>query len=253
MPSGHTIGDWIDGRFEVYDIHAGGMGIVYVVYDHHGSAGRRVLALKTLRDGFLDDDRQTKRFIAECETWIQLEKHHHLVHAYAVQQIAGKPYVLMELVTGGDLGQWIGTPRLDLPQALRFGIQFCLGMEHAVQKGLRCHRDIKPANLLVTEGGTLKITDFGLAHIREDELADTSRLDPIPLAEIVEAEVFACADEDLGEDELNEFNARDSSCDDRPCESSSTTVDQHDSEHPNHARRVPAMPTEFDPVSGPIR
>src|SRR5438445_9392426 len=52
---------------------------------------------------------------------------------------------------------------LDLNQALGWGIQFCLGMEHAQGHGLECHRDIKPTNILIGPNWTLKIADFGLA------------------------------------------------------------------------------------------
>jgi serine/threonine protein kinase len=93
--------------------------------------------------------------------------------------------VVLELVYGGDLNRWIGTPRLDLPRVLRFSHQFCVGMEHALRQGLHCHRDIKPGNLLVTEDGTLKITDFGLARISEEMVAVRPELPDgsIPLAE----------------------------------------------------------------------
>ncbi|HEX8201673.1 MAG TPA: serine/threonine-protein kinase [Isosphaeraceae bacterium] len=182
MPEKLQVGDWIGNRFEIFDIHVGGMGIVYVVYDHQGESGHRVLALKTLRDEFLLDSRQVSRFISECHTWIKLERHPFIVQAYAIQDFDGKPYAVLELVTGGDLRRWIGTSRLDVPQALRFGIQFCLGMEHAINKGLHCHRDIKPENLLITEGGTLKITDFGLAKVRDEEVGIRPD-DPIPLVD----------------------------------------------------------------------
>ena len=101
--------------------------------------------------------------------------------------IDGLPYVVLELIQGGDLHRWIGTRRLDLPQALRFGYQFCVGMEHALRQGLHCHRDIKPGNLLVTDRGTLKITDFGLARVCEEMVAVRHELPDgsIPLAEPV--------------------------------------------------------------------
>ena len=175
------LGDWIDNRYEVFDIRKGGMGVVFIVYDHEGEFGHRVLALKTLLDEFLLDARQVARFVTEIETWIKLDRHPNIVRAHSVQVIAGTPFVVLELVTGGDLRRWLGTSRLNLPQALRFGIQFCLGMEHALRKGLYCHRDIKPENLLITEGGTLKITDFGLAKVRDETFRDLYESGPIPV------------------------------------------------------------------------
>ena len=175
------VGDWIDNRYEVFDVRKGGMGVVFIVYDHRGEFGHRVLALKTLLDEFLLDTRQVARFVTEIETWIKLDRHPNIVRAHSVQVIAGTPFVVLELVTGGDLRRWLGTSRLTLPQALRFGIQFCLGMEHALRKGLYCHRDIKPENLLITEGGTLKITDFGLAKVRDEKIHDIGETGPIPV------------------------------------------------------------------------
>ncbi|CAN5649763.1 hypothetical protein BH23PLA1_BH23PLA1_01260 [soil metagenome] len=181
MTCDRNIGDWIDNRYEVFDIHTGGMGLVYVVYDHQGDPGQRVLALKTLRDEFLMDSRRMNRFVTECRTWVRLERHPNIVRAHSVQMIGGRPFIVLELVTGGSLRRWIGSPRLDLMTVLRFGIQFCLAMEHALRRGLHCHRDIKPENLLITEGGTLKVTDFGLAKVQDEATLLDDLSEPIPL------------------------------------------------------------------------
>ena len=184
-----SVGDWIGDRFEIFDVHEGGMSLVYVVNDHLGKSGQTVVALKTLKDELLRHKIRRSRFATECRLWVQLGQHPNIVQAYAVEIIEGKPYVVLELVQGGDLVRWIGSRRLNLVQSLRFGVQFCQGMEHATRQGLSCHRDIKPGNLLITEDGVLKITNFGLARVCEEmvafrpELADGT----IPLADAPKA------------------------------------------------------------------
>ncbi len=185
MSGAIAVGDWIGNRFQVFDVYEGGMSLVYVVNDHLGQTGRKVVALKTLRSELMQSRIRVSRFAAECRIWAQLGEHPNIVRAHSVEIIDGRPYVVLELVQGGDLYRWIGTPRLDLPRVLRFGYQFCVGLEHALRQGLHCHRDIKPGNLLVTEEGTLKITDFGLARICEEMVAMRPELPDgsIPLAE----------------------------------------------------------------------
>ncbi len=165
------VGDWIADRFEVFAVHPGGMGVVYVAHDHFGPPGRKVVAIKTLRDEWLSDPELSARFAAECEIWVRLGSHPNIVRADAVEEIDGKPHILLELVTGGDLRRRIGSTELDALRILRIAVQFCLGMEHATRQGLACHRDVKPGNLMLAEDGTLKITDFGLAVIRDEMYA----------------------------------------------------------------------------------
>ncbi len=192
MPGPRQVGDWIADRFEIFEVHQGGMGVVYAVKDRMGTPERPIIALKTLHDELFLDRERSARFSSECHLWVHLGNHANVVQAYAVEEIEGRPHILLELITGGDLRRQIGTPGLDLPRALRHGIEFCLGMEHAIRQGLRCHRDIKPANLLLTRTGALKITDFGLAAIR-DEIIGTGhdRADePIALEESSEEQLI---------------------------------------------------------------
>ncbi len=185
MVGAFGVGDWIGGRFQIFDIHEGGMSLVYVVNDQMNGPGPQVVALKTLRGELLRSRLRLSRFAQECRLWVQLGEHPNIVRAHSVEVFDGRPYVVLELIQGGDLNRWIGSRRLDLEQSLRFGHQFCLGLEHALRQGLHCHRDIKPANLLVTEDGKLKITDFGLARISEEMIAVRQELPDgsIPLAE----------------------------------------------------------------------
>ena len=170
MKTAWQVGDQIEGRWEIYKILQGGAGIVYIVYDH---AFREPFAAKTFRDEiFAQSPQVAERFVREGLAWIRLDVHPNVTQARMVENIDGKPFLFLEYVSGGDLGNWIGTPRLtkDLAQVLRFSIQFCDGMIHALSKKLRAHRDIKPRNCLITHNGVLKITDFGLAKLFDEDI-----------------------------------------------------------------------------------
>ena len=162
------VGDRIRDRWEIHNILHGGMGIVYIVYDHEFHVP---LAAKTFQDEiFACNPAIADRFTQEALAWVNLDMHQNITQACFVQTIGSKPFVFLEYVSGGDLGGWIGTPRLmeDLPQVLRFAIQLCDGMTHALAKGIKAHRDIKPQNCLITQNYILKVTDFGLAKVCDD-------------------------------------------------------------------------------------
>ena len=149
------------------------MGIVYLCYDHED---RESVALKTFQSHLLNNEAAVARFTKEAMTWIDLEKHRHIVQARRVQKFEGRPHIILEHISGPeglgpDLRSWIRHNRIDLPTALEFGLHIALGMQHATQQiaGL-VHRDLKPANILVRHDGIAKVTDFGL--VRSFDLDD---------------------------------------------------------------------------------
>lgn len=168
MKTDWQIGDRIRNRWEIHNILSGGMGRVYLVYDHEFTES---FAIKTIREElFQGEPTVIERFRRESLAWISLELHQNITQARFFEVIDHRPFLFLELVSGGDLGQLIGKRQLveNLPRVLSLAIQFCDGMMHALSRGLAVHRDIKPSNCLLTEDGTLKVTDFGLAKVQDD-------------------------------------------------------------------------------------
>lgn len=165
-------GDVIDGKYEVRGILGkGGFGVVYLVYCR---ATREVLALKTFRDELLADSAARKAFKKEALLWVNLEMHPFILDAGWVDEVSGRLFVSMDYIAPdaqgrASLADHLARTKapLDTDQALKWAIQFCLGMEHATAHGVECHRDIKPDNILITPDGTLKISDFGLSAAAE--------------------------------------------------------------------------------------
>ena len=169
------IGYKINDRYEIIDIKKGGMGIVYISYDHEWNL---IIAIKTFQEKYLWNEDVIKRFMAEAETWTELERHSNIVFAPMVQRIEGKPLLFLEYIDHGNLEQFIGN--FSIEESLDFAIQFCTGMEYAYQKLGVIHRDIKPANVMVQKdlrfrfGYSFKITDFGLVTVLGDKFFDES-------------------------------------------------------------------------------
>ena len=166
----YTRGDVIGGTYEVRSILGkGGFGVVYLVL-HQGS--NEPWALKTFRDEFLADARAREAFEKEALLWVRLETHPHIVAAQCVREFSGRLFVAMDYVPPDSEGRVTlsdhlrsGKP-LSHERVLEWAIQFCLGMSHATNHGIKCHRDIKPANILICDGA-VRISDFGLSAAAE--------------------------------------------------------------------------------------
>jgi len=164
------VGDVILDLYEVIEVHSGGgMGLVYRVL-HKG--WNTQLAVKSPRENYFKTEEQKKNFIKECETWIDLGLHPHVVSCYYVRNLGNIPRVFAEYVEGGNLKEWISSKKLyeggpdKAPERiLDIAIQTAWGIQYAHEKSV-IHQDIKPANIMLTEDGTVKITDFGLARAR---------------------------------------------------------------------------------------
>lgn len=160
-------GDVIGGEYEVHRLLGkGGFGIVYLVYSRETKG---VYALKTFRGEFLEDSTARDVFKREALLWVNLDDYPFILAARFVEEFSGRLFVAMDFVAPNERGCVSIEDRLrsrgplDIKQVLEWAIQFCYGMEHVNNHGIKVHRDIKPANILITQDGTLKITDFGLA------------------------------------------------------------------------------------------
>lgn len=172
------VGERIEERYEVIDVRLGGMGVVYLCYDHEQ---REPVAIKTFQRKYLDKPRAVARFEQEAVTWINLDKHTHIVQAKLVRKINERPHIILEHISGmenmgADLRSWINSKRLTLRQCMLFALHIALGMEYATRKIPHLvHRDLKPGNIMVSHDGIAKITDFGLVQSIEPEQLPEAR------------------------------------------------------------------------------
>jgi len=170
------------GQFNVVGvIGRGGMGVVLKAFD---PCLQRFVALKVLDPELADDETARKRFCREARAAAAVTHEHVIaVHQVEHEEATDLPFLVMQLITGTSLEERLqrGGP-LPLKDILRIGTQTAAGLAAAHAQGL-IHRDVKPANILLEEtGGTVKLTDFGLARAVEDvKLTQTGFVAGTPL------------------------------------------------------------------------
>ena len=157
------IGKMLDNRYEILEcIGMGGMAVVYKTRDHRLN---RLVAVKILKPELAQDAEFRRRFHDESQA-VAMLSHANIVSVYDVSRSDGLDYIVMELVDGLTLKQYMqrrGTP-LNWREAQHFITQIMRALSHAHSRGI-IHRDIKPHNIMVLRDGSVKVTDFGIAQL----------------------------------------------------------------------------------------
>src|SRR5918995_680901 len=162
------VGTVLAGRYRVEStLGSGGMAVVYRAEDD--ILGRAV-ALKTLHNHYAEMPSFRRRFRQEARAMASLD-HENIVKVYDISQDGEVPFIVVECVSGRDLGDLLGggrSGRLNEQFVRRMAMQLLHALSYAHRRGI-IHRDIKPSNILLTSGGTVKVADFGIARIVEED------------------------------------------------------------------------------------
>ncbi|MDO4473825.1 MAG: Stk1 family PASTA domain-containing Ser/Thr kinase [Eubacteriales bacterium] len=166
-------GIYLGKRYEVLSkIGAGGMADVYKGKDHMLN---RYVAIKVLKREFREDSGFVKKFKSEAQAAAGL-MHPNIVNVYDVGEDRGLYYMVMELVEGITLKDYIDKKgRLSAKEVISIAIQMCNGIEAAHGRQI-VHRDIKPHNVIISREGKVKVTDFGIAKATTSATVSTSAM-----------------------------------------------------------------------------
>ncbi len=161
------------GRYRVVGkIGKGAMGVVYAAIDEQ--LGRRV-AVKLMVADFEDEPDLRERFFREARITGQLA-HRNIVKLFDLGEAEGKPFIVMELLEGAPLAEYLGTAAASsIDVKIDLMMQMCDGLQCAHQAGI-VHRDVKPSNLFIQKDGTLKVLDFGVARLGGSNLTAAGML-----------------------------------------------------------------------------
>ena len=158
------IGKMLDNRYEILErIGTGGMAVVYKAKCHRLN---RLVAIKILKSDLAQNEEFRRRFNAESQAVAQLS-HPNIVSVYDVSRGGGTEYIVMELIDGITLKQYMEKRgQLNWRESLHFITQIMRGLSHAHSRGI-IHRDIKPQNIMVLRDGSVKVADFGIACLAD--------------------------------------------------------------------------------------
>lgn len=166
-------GVFIGERYEVLSkVGSGGMADVYKAKDHKLN---RFVAIKILKKEFREDEMFVKKFQSEAQAAAGL-MHPNIVNVYDVGEEQGLYYMVMELVEGITLKDYISKKgRLTGKEVISITIQICNGIEAAHMHNI-VHRDIKPQNIIISKEGKVKVTDFGIAKATSSNTISTNAM-----------------------------------------------------------------------------
>lgn len=155
-----NIGLMLDGRYEIEKrIGAGGMADVYKAYD---IAEKQIVAVKILKNEFINNDEFLRRFKNESKA-VSMLSHPNIVKVFDVGFNEECRFIVMEYIDGITLRDYIENQKVvDWREAVHLSVQILRALGHAHERGI-IHRDVKPQNIMMFSDGTVKVMDFGIA------------------------------------------------------------------------------------------
>ena len=160
------IGRMLDGRYEILEIiGVGGMAVVFKAKCHRLN---RYVAIKILKDEYMADDELRRQFHDESQA-VAMLSHPNIMAVYDVSKTEELEYIVMEMIDGITLKEYLERRGpLSSKEVTIFSTQIAKALEHAHSREI-IHRDIKPQNIMLLRDGTLKVADFGIAHVANSQ------------------------------------------------------------------------------------